>query len=905
MKKLLALMLSMAMAFTMSTNIMAYSDVDEGTYVAEAVSVLSSLDIINGYEDGTFRPNDTISRAEAAKMIVAMLNKTATADGRKGETQFNDVSADHWASGFINVGVADKFINGKSSTSFDPEGNVKYNEIVKMIVACMGYEEYAQFYGGYPTGYVTIADAENITKGCSMDGEAYATRGVVAQLIYNALNTPIIQYKGMQYSATQGAFVPNVEKQDGEESVYYKSLLTEKFDAYAVEGYVIANKKSDETLKTDEVKITISKTEKYNLEDGISNPVKIGNTAAADYLNTYANIIVQENEDNEFTILSIMPSGKNKTVETVLDLVDRDEEINDYIRIFDSEDDAKSKKYKLEADYKLYVNGVEDTDKNIDKYIVGNKVGRLVLTDTYKSVEGYDIVAVDYFETALVKSTTSKKIYTTITEAYGTSLAIDEETLEEDEVVINVYLGDEVATIEDIQEDDILSIRYANNFYDIFISRAYAEGRVSSIDPVEKEIIVDGYTYEFIDESMLSAVKLGSDYKFRLDLFERIYDVEELASSTKYGIVLRTMTSDSWENLGVKLYTTDGLVKNYELSDKAAIGITNLGTATKNDLVNRVITYSVNSNGKIKEINFVDGKEKIADFDERNSKIGNIILSDTTAVIDASEYKVSTDLNVASINTLVNDVEYSIYAFGEASKIDNSYPFVLVMNGKGSYTEDTRFAVVTKAPYNSIKEDGEEGVIVEVLYTNSDETQLMFVDEDTVVEDVKIGDIVVMNYYADGDVKDIQVIYSRDTNEITLPTDNWDLAWNTSKDMETSLVCGPIVEFNGRKYLAQIKDGKTYLDIEPTKDIVESEGAVLDIITTQDTLVYVLDKNASKNNQYFVGTEDDIVATQIDHMIDSENPFVIEWNNDEITSYAFAKIVDGVITDIYVIIEKE
>lgn len=903
MKKLLALMVSVALTFsTMGMNVMAYSDVEEGTYTAEAVEVLSSLDIINGYEDGTFKPQDTISRAEAAKMIVAMLNKIETAESRKGETQFADVAENHWASGFINVGVTDKFINGKSPTSFDPEGNVKYNEIVKMIVACMGYEEYAQFYGGYPTGYVTIADTEGITKGCSMDGEAYVTRGIVAQLIYNALNTPIIQYKGMQYSAAQGGFVPSVEKQDGEESTYYKSLLTEKFDAYAIEGYVTANKKSDETLKTDEVKITVSKTKKYNLEDGISNPVKVGETAAADYLNTYANIIVQENDDNEFTILSIVPSGKNEMIETVLNLVDRDEEIDNYIRIFDSEDAAKSKKYKLETNYKLYVNGIEDTDKNIEKYITNNKVGRLTLTDTYKSAEGYDIVAVDYFETALVKSTTSKKIYTTMTEAYGTSLAIDEETLEEEEVVINVYLGDEVATIEDIQKDDILSIRYANNFYDIYISRAYAEGRVSSIDPVEKEIVVDNYVYEFIDESMLSAVKLGSEYKFKLDLFERIYDVEELASSTKYAIVLKTITSSNWDNLGVRLYTADGLIKNYELSDKAADGITNLGTADKDDLVNRVITYSVNSAGKIKEINLEDGKEKTANFDERNSKIGNIILNNNTVIVDASEYTTTTDLDIATINTLVNDVEYSIYAFGEASKIDNSYPFVIILNGEASYTEDTRFAVVTKAPYRAIKEDGEEGYSIEVLYEGLEDVQTLFIDEDTTVEPINMGDIIVMRKNADDDIKEIKIIFDGKT---CYAPDKWDLAWNTDKDMETSIVYGPVVEHNGRKYLAQTKDGKTYLDLEPTKGATESEGAVLDIITTKDTLVYVYDKNASKNDRFFVGTEDDIIATQIDHMIDSENPFIINWNNDETINYAFAKIVDGIVTDIYVIIEKE
>ncbi len=48
MKKLLALVISVCMLFTMSANVMAYSDVEEGTYVSEAVTVLSDLGILDG-----------------------------------------------------------------------------------------------------------------------------------------------------------------------------------------------------------------------------------------------------------------------------------------------------------------------------------------------------------------------------------------------------------------------------------------------------------------------------------------------------------------------------------------------------------------------------------------------------------------------------------------------------------------------------------------------------------------------------------------------------------------------------------------------------------------------------------------------------------------------------------------
>ena len=73
MKKLLALMLSVAMVFTMGTSVFAYTDVEEGTYVSEAVTVLSNLGILNGYEDGSFKPEATVTRAEMAKIVCETL----------------------------------------------------------------------------------------------------------------------------------------------------------------------------------------------------------------------------------------------------------------------------------------------------------------------------------------------------------------------------------------------------------------------------------------------------------------------------------------------------------------------------------------------------------------------------------------------------------------------------------------------------------------------------------------------------------------------------------------------------------------------------------------------------------------------------------------------------------------
>ena len=74
MKKIIGLLLSICMVITMATSVFAYTDIEEGTYVSEAVTVLSSLNILDGFEDGTFRAEETLTRAQAAKIIYTTIN---------------------------------------------------------------------------------------------------------------------------------------------------------------------------------------------------------------------------------------------------------------------------------------------------------------------------------------------------------------------------------------------------------------------------------------------------------------------------------------------------------------------------------------------------------------------------------------------------------------------------------------------------------------------------------------------------------------------------------------------------------------------------------------------------------------------------------------------------------------
>ncbi len=697
-KKVISAVIALALSATSIATVSfakGYTDVASTASYAEAVDVLSSLGIIEGNGDGTFGPDKSIKRSEAAKMIVGMINKIAVGEARKGQTQFNDVAADHWASGFINVGVTEKFINGITATTFKPDGEVTYNQMVKMIVACLGYEEYAQFYGGYPSGYVAVADSEGVTKGCSMDGNAPATRAVAAQLIFNALKTPIVLPKGMTYSAVAGGFVPNIERQDAEDSAYFKTLLTEKFDAYYLEGAVIATSK--QSTKPGEVNFDIMDKEYYDndvIASGSLNGIAVGDTDAENYLHTYASVIAQEDEDGLWTLLSFQPSGKNNVVTLDAALFDTDEydaakvytsgAINDGAKVYyyANEDASRSTAYKLDKDAKLYVNGVAITDRTnstsglqdeLETYVFANDlVGKVELIDIYKKTtsnnvtttqvtdDEYDIISVESYVTAKVDSVTSNKIiFSDVKGASATSITLDEE--DNEDLVYHIYYNDEEIAISDIKADDILSIAYdvsktikTSNFYDIYVSREAPEGKYNGIDDTDETVTIGGEVYTFIDgfATGKNSVSLGNEYKLYVDVFGRIFKAEMITSTAKIAIVDK-IDDDRNGEPAVSLYFADGTSKWVEIKSYGDIGSWGqLETAylkggygsdkdDKKPIENRVVEYKINSEGYITSLKFINAAASASsktEYNERTNAIGSVRMTSATKIIDAISY---------------------------------------------------------------------------------------------------------------------------------------------------------------------------------------------------------------------------------------------------------------------------
>ena len=105
-----------------------FPDVESGRWSNKAISTLSNADIISGYpEDGTFRPANPITRAEFAS-IVSRFDSL----NYNGDNKFNDISG-HWASNFINAASEKGWISGYPDGSFKPQNNITRAEAITLI----------------------------------------------------------------------------------------------------------------------------------------------------------------------------------------------------------------------------------------------------------------------------------------------------------------------------------------------------------------------------------------------------------------------------------------------------------------------------------------------------------------------------------------------------------------------------------------------------------------------------------------------------------------------------------------------------------------------------------------------------------------------------------------------------
>ena len=158
-----------------------------GTKYQVPVTKLTSTNIVNGFQESdgtyTFRPNENVTRAQMAKLIVLSCNLKNVTD--IALYQFSDVNQSNWFYPYVKTAVDNQIIIGYPEGVFKPDDNVTYAEAITMIVRAMGIQPAAQT-GSWASGYITAATREGLLSNVVYTNENIpATRGEVCVALYN------------------------------------------------------------------------------------------------------------------------------------------------------------------------------------------------------------------------------------------------------------------------------------------------------------------------------------------------------------------------------------------------------------------------------------------------------------------------------------------------------------------------------------------------------------------------------------------------------------------------------------------------------------------------------------------------------------------------------------------------
>ena len=690
-KKVIALVAVFAMMVSTVAFAQSFSDVDAEHDYYEAIEMLSNLDILTGDDadgDGTmdFRAEDKITRAEVATIISRIQGINSAA---QVATEFVDVPSTHWASGYVAQAAGQGIVNGYGDGNFGPEDNVLYEQAIKMLVVTLGYTPFVEANGGYPAGHLMAATRFGIVDGvigASVGVEA--TRGQIAQLVYNAIDTPLMD------SATYGADAEYVIYDDDPDTGDYPftTLLTRDLGVKKFTGVVTANEVTTYTaavaIDTEEdaeatVTYDTSKTN-ANYEVDEIDTLYVGESGIGALIGKHVTgYAVEDGKNDEYVVIAAAETATNDVEAsfTIDAFVKADADSVDYLK---NASDKKATEVEVDlADAVVFLNGVAaDYDAVFDMDGDGGEPVRKnsAVSGAVEIVDnGTDtIVYVSIGVPALVDEVyeNGDVVFKNYPEILGEQVEL---SFDEDITDQIVELTKDGVAIEwtELAADDVLSIFWnpAGKYYAVdVVAGGKVEGTISQVakSATSKDgykYTIDGKAYDVAEGSAEDNFKAGASGVFYIDGFGKIVAYDKngtAAASDSYAYFIKaTAGTDGWnENVKVQLLDKSGEVYTAYLADK--IDIANANTAIKaaagmseadatvkledikhNDfaalLANQVVTYAANSAGEIKEITFAKTSEDEDTLDLYAAGTTTFDEEDREATIDGKKVAVTDD----------------------------------------------------------------------------------------------------------------------------------------------------------------------------------------------------------------------------------------------------------------------
>ena len=579
MKKFLSLVLALVMTMSLVTISAGAKDFDDNGDIdyKEAVDVISALGIVDGYSDGSFRPDGSLTRGAAAKIICNLILGPTTASALSATTApFKDVPTTNVFAGFITYCAQQGIISGYADGTFRPTGTLTGNAFMKMLLGALGYDSSIE-------GYTGSNWQVNVTKqaiGIGLDdgnddfvGSKAVTRQEAALYACNMLQATMVEYDQKSTIVV------------GDVQVNTSSTRSDVANATRTDGNI------DNDNKMQFAEKYFTDLNRVDGSDDFGRPSNVWEYKN-DEIGTYANT-----DDLVETYTAKVTSAD------VYDAVGKS--------VYDSLKDGKS-------DLTTYVDGVKTAvaKGSVDSYVEKNDTntvngsGNGMLTEVYLDDDNnVTIVSINTYVFQAVADYSSSKDSVSLTTAGDTDITLDNNTLDGDDF-----------DIKNIKADDYILVNAAklsNGRYDVK-NIAVAEvvtGAVNSYK-LDDSVTIGSTTYKYALKTLKSTdsasdtVKgtqytVGQDAAVVLDQYGYIIAVDAAVVSSNY-VYVSEFAQPSGLSSGkvvASAFFTDGTTKDITVKEAyIGSGMTSskdkiLGDKTGDRYIDNAgwYTYSVNS----------------------------------------------------------------------------------------------------------------------------------------------------------------------------------------------------------------------------------------------------------------------------------------------------------------------
>lgn len=617
-KRLICVLMSLIMCCCSSVWAEEYSFVDlQSDYECyDSVIRLSELGIVNGYEDGSFRPWNKVTRAEFCKIIVAMMNKVTEAKSTPPASAFDDVNKIEWCIPYVNYLTGSGVIKGYADATFKPSNVITYAEAVTIICRVLGYTEEDIGYS-WPSNYINEAKALELCDE-QLTANASVTRALMAMIVDNALFT----------------YVNGKEETTFIESIGYSIIE---------DSYIIAVQDNDASLAGDEIRT----------DQGV---YEVKNSGILDKEGCLGTLILDSNkkavsfrEDELVSMTAVVTDvGENNRIEYKTNQNER----GSY---------TFTKNFTVYSDNtKMTYNEIRnDISEGTQIRFMGEKYGK------------WTFALVDITEDSIVPVKASKNYTGTESTLEGISINYED---------LTVYKDNKTVSVADIEADDVIYYNTRTNVMDVYnkkVTGIYNEAMPSKA--YVTSVNVGGNVYQInskVNTSSLDAsdnsFEIGSRITLLLGKDNEVCFAVETSGFDKfaYGVVLKTYTetAKSGANEGssrimASIFMADGNTYEYETDKNYKDYIGELvNIEYNNDKVSMSKASSSNIYGTIDtKQRTIGGKNVLKDVAVIHR------LSDENASEAQAELLNFDTLDVGSISSTQLITSVSVNAFGDVA----------------------------------------------------------------------------------------------------------------------------------------------------------------------------------------------------------------------------------------------